>query len=173
MKSNLLISLRKSFAVYLTMFAALFVTLGSATAQELSPEHIALARKYVEITDTSKIYEATILRSGVNTLQTIIPQNPEISDEVNAAISLTIQDYAKRKGELMDQFARVYAIRFSIEELNEILAFYESPVGKRLTAQNPSINEDLGVVMGVFQNNLKSEFYAKVKAELQSKGIEF
>ena len=55
-------------------------------------------------------------------------------------------------------------------ELQEIVDFYESPVGRKLVAANTTLNESLQTVMGVFETNLKTEFFAKVRAELRDAG---
>jgi hypothetical protein len=73
---------------------------------------------------------------------------------------------------LFDQFARVYAQRFTMEELQQIVDFYETPTGKKLAESNLAINTDLQTVMKVFDNNLKPEFFAKVRAELKAAGID-
>ena len=145
---------------------------GSAMAQELSPDHLALARKYVEITDGAHVYETTLIQTGIATMRTLLSQNPDISEPVSAVIGDVIKAYADDKDELFDQFARVYALGFTVEELTKALEFYESDVGRKLTANGQQINSDLQAVMQVFQANLDVEFFAKVRAELRNKGIE-
>lgn len=143
-----------------------------ATAQELSPEHLALARQYVELTDNAGIYETALIETAVETMRTIVAQNPELVDEVDTAITTTLDTYKGRKGELLDQFARVYALNLSMEDLEEIVAFYDSPVGRKLSAANSTLNESLQTVMGVFQTNLRTEFFAMVRAELREAGFD-
>jgi uncharacterized protein len=141
-------------------------------AQEVPPEQLALARKYVDLTDRSAVYETTLVEIAIGTMRQIVQQNPEIAEETNDAISKTLEEYKGRKGELLDQFARVYAVRFTIPELQEIVAFYESPVGQKLSQANAEVNTDLQRVMQVFTNNIRPEFFAKVRAELRTQGIE-
>ena len=143
-----------------------------ATAQELSPEHLAVARQYVELTDNAGIYETALVETAVETMRTIVAQNPEIVEEVDTAITTTLEFYKGKKGDLLDQFARVYALNLSMEELEEIVAFYESPVGRKLAAANSTLNDSLQTVMGVFQTNLRTEFFAKVRAELREAGFD-
>lgn len=140
-------------------------------AQELSPEHVALARKYVDLTDRAAIYEVSLVSTAVETMNTLVRQNPEILEPVNAAIEKVLDTYKGNKGQLMDQFARVYALNFSMEEMQQIVAFYESPVGVKLSASNTAINGSLQRVMSVFEVNLKQEFFAKVRAELKAAGL--
>lgn len=173
MKKDVVNVARRYLALTIALLTAMTLSFGAASAQELAPEHLALARKYVDLTDQAKIFETVVLRAGVQTMQVIVQQNPEISEQTSDAVGRTIASYVERKSELMDQFARVYAIRFDMDELRQILTFYDSEVGKKLTENNPAINKDLSIVMSVFQKNLQTEFFAKVKADLQEKGVQF
>jgi hypothetical protein len=143
-----------------------------AFAQEVAPEQLALARKYVDLTDNGAIFETVVLETGVQTMQQIVQQNPELMDQTNTVIAEVIKEYSTRKGELLDQFARLYALRFNMEELNEIVAFYESDVGQKLATANSELNADLGRVLQVYTNNLRTEFFAKVRAGLREQGVE-
>ena len=152
--------------------ATILAVSAPAMAQEVPPEQLELARKYIDLTDRSAIYETTLVEIAIGTMRQIVQQNPEISEQTNTAISKILEEYKGRKGELLDQFARVYAVRFTIPELQEIVAFYESPTGRKLAAANAEVNIDLQRVMQVFTNNVRPEFFAKVRAELREQGIE-
>jgi uncharacterized protein len=156
----------------IVLSAGMFALALPAVAQEVAPEQLALARKYVDLTDRSAIYEVTLVETGIETMRQIVQQNPELVEQTNAAISKTLEEYRGRKGELLDQFARVYAVRFNAEELGQIVAFYESPTGKKLAQANSEVNTDLQRVLQVFSNNIKQEFFAKVRAELRTQGVE-
>ena len=159
------------FAALLTLILSAFVAL-PAVSQEITPEHLALARKYIDLTDHSGIYETTIVRAGINTYQQLLPQNPEIAVPLNKAIEDVISTYKDKKGELFDQMARVYALTFSQEEMQQIVDFYASPVGQKLSKGNAELNSTFQRVMNVFSVNLNSEFFAKVRTELKKQGID-
>lgn len=143
-----------------------------AFAQEVAPQQLALARKYVDLTDSGAIFESTVVEMGVSSMQQIVQQNPELLDQTSEVIGDVIKEYNGRKGELLDQFARLYAIRFSMEELTTIVNFYESDVGQKLANANAELNQDMGRVLQVYRNNLRTEFYAKVRAGLRSRGVQ-
>jgi hypothetical protein len=155
----------------LVMALLLLLAAVPAGAQELAPEHLAVARKYVELTDKSGIYEVSLVKTAVDTMRTIISQNPDLTKPVDDAITKTLEEYKGKKSDLLDQFARVYALNFTVEELQQIVAFYESPVGAKLATANATLNQSLQTVMQVFETNLKSEFFAKVRAELKAAGF--
>jgi hypothetical protein len=157
-------------SLILSSFAAL-PALGQG-ASEISPEHLALARKYVDLTDTGGLYEATIVQAGINTYKQLLPQNPEIAEPLNSAIEKVIGTYKGRKGELFDQFARVYALSFTQEELQQIVDFYSTPTGIKLAKSNSAMSGTINRIMDVFAGNLNTEFFTAVRAELKAKGID-
>ena len=156
-------------SLILSGFAAL-PAMGQGTA-EISPEHLALARKYVDLTDTGGLYEATIVQAGINTYKQLLPQNPEIAAPLNDAIEKVIATYKGRKGELFDQFARVYALSFTQEELQQIVDFYSTPTGIKLAKSNSAMSGTINRIMDVYSGNLNTEFFSAVRAELKAKGI--
>lgn len=166
-------ALRGLKALVAATFAAALIGLSAPVmAQEVAPEHLALARKYIDLTDRASVYEVTVVETGIETMQQIVTQNPEILNATNDAITKTIEEYNGRKGELLDQFARVYAVHFTMSELQDIVSFYESPTGQKLAQANADLNSDLQRVLQVFTTNLKREFFAKVRSELRAGGVE-
>ena len=152
--------------------AAILALSAPVIAQEVSPEQMSLARKYVDLTDNAAVFEVTMVETGIETMRQLVTQNPEIMDAVDTAVQNVLQDYRARKDELMNQFARVYAVRFTVEELQQIVAFYETDVGKKLSASNLEVNADLQRVLQIFTDNVKREFFAQVRAELRAQGVE-
>jgi hypothetical protein len=166
--------LRKQLS--LLMAALLALTMGAAAtpaaAQEISPEHLALARQYIDLTDKANVYEAMLLSTAVETMRTIMSQNPNLSEQTDTAITTSLEAYRERKGELLDQIARIYALTFTMEELQTIVGFYGSEVGQKLAVANQTINERVQTVVGLFNDNLRREFFAKVRAELKAAGFD-
>lgn len=163
----------KPLALVTLVIGMLAGSLVTVPAQELSPDHIAMARRYIDATDQSSIFEATIVQAGIDTLHTVTSQNPELRDPADNAIGNVLRAYAGRKGELLNQFSRLYAIHFDIDEMEQIVDFYESDVGRKLSEKNAIINQDLQTIIGIFRANLQTEFFAAVRADLREQGIEF
>ncbi len=176
MGTNAMISMMKRAPIWLALLLALglasFAVPVVAQDSEVAPEHLALARKYIDLTDKSGIYEVALVETAVQTMRTIVSQNPELVDPTDAAITKALEVYKGRKGELIDQFARVYALNFTMDELQEIVTFYESPVGSKLATANATINQSIQTVMEVFQVNLRTEFFALVRANLKEAGFD-
>lgn len=166
------LSKRLSLLIAALLAFTMSVSALPAAAQEISPEHLALARKYIDLTDKGGIYEGVLLSTAIDTMKTIVAQNPELVDQTDEAIKKTLDSYREKKGDLLDQFARVYALNFTPEELQLIVDFYGSEVGQKLATANATLNDSIQTVVGVFDANLKREFYAKVRAELKAAGFD-
>ncbi|HEY9009514.1 MAG TPA: DUF2059 domain-containing protein [Devosia sp.] len=174
MDNNAMNFLRKRLSLLIAAILAATMSLAAlpAAAQEISPEHLALARKYIDLTDKANVYEGMLLSVAIDTMRTIVQQNPELVNQTDEAIKKSLDAYREKKGDLLDQFARVYALNFTQEELTQIVAFYESPVGQKLATANATLNENIQTVVGVFEGNLGREFFAKVRAELKAAGFD-
>jgi hypothetical protein len=143
-----------------------------AMAQEISPDQLSLAKKYVDLTDKVDVYGTSVADVAARTLQQILKLNPTIQDQAAAVVTDVVKSYKDQRGVLMDQVARVYASHFTTDELKQIVAFYSSPAGQKLANTNFGVNQDLQKVMSLFQINLTTEFYAKVRAGLKAKGVD-
>ena len=166
------VMMRLKALVAVTLSVSLMALSVPAFAQELPPEQLALARKYIDLTDRASIFEITMVEIGIGTMRQIVQTNPELSEQADETVGAVLEEFRSRKSELLDQFARVYAARFTSAELQEIVTFYSSPTGQKLAQANTDVNAELQTVMQVFTNNIRPEFFAKVRAELRAKGIE-
>lgn len=153
--------------------AVLVSGLSAARAQqEISPEHLAAARSYVDMTDNTRVYQTRLIEIGLNVMQLLIQQDPALSDPVVDAIQTTYEEYLARKDDLYNQVARIYANRFTLEEMQEILDFFGGDVGQKLLANDIGINQDFQAVIGVWENNTQREFLTRVRAILREAGYE-
>lgn len=152
---------------------ALSLTFGAAlpaVAQEIPPEQLALARKYVDLTNKAQIYEAIMAMTAQKTSQLLTQANPEIATQIDETIGKALQARQGKNDELFNQIARVYAVTYSTEELQQIVAFYESPAGQKLAENAMGVNQDVGRVMQIYTSNFGTEFVREIRAALTAAG---
>src|SRR5690606_17806435 len=122
-------TLRRLAAALVISGAALVSAVPAQAQQEISPEHLAKARDYVNITDSGQLYERTIIEMGLQVMRVMIQEDPSLREPLLEALQTVYESYLADRDSLYNQFARIYAIRFSPEELQEIIDFYNTPVG--------------------------------------------
>lgn len=150
---------------------AIAVSVAPVAAQEIAPEQLALARKYVDLTTKSSPYEVILYKAAQQTSTLLTQQNPDIATKINMAIGKIVDSYAGKRDDLYNQFARVYAQAFTPDELQQIVAFYQTPAGQKLADSGIDNNQAIQKVMQIYTYNFGTEFVTKVKAELKAEGI--
>jgi len=170
MNMSLLSRLVKSLALML-MVLGMAVIAAPAQAQEIDPAQLALARKYVDLTNKGQLYEVILVQTAQKTSNLFVPQNPTKADQINAAIGKILETYKGKNDDLFDQIARLYAVSFTKDELQQIVDFYSSPTGQKLATSAADINGSVQKVLKVYTYNFGTEFVSKVKAELKAEGL--
>lgn len=110
-------------------------TLEAQTAGGKKDERLALARRIVELSGA----QAMMVQGVEMALPAQRAQNPKIPSEFwdrFASKARSDVDF------LADSLAPVYARRFSKSELEQLLAFYESPVGRHVVAEQAAIAQE-------------------------------
>jgi hypothetical protein len=70
----------------------------------------------------------------------------------------------------VNDVAKLYASRFTEQELKDILAFYKSPLGRKLIVEEPAILDQSMKNAQVWAENLSQEVIAKMRTEMKKRG---
>jgi hypothetical protein len=170
-RMNIINSLSRLAAAAALTLSLAFAGAAPAISQEISPELLTLARKYVDLTNKAGIYEAVLVQTAAQTSKLLSQSNPEITTQIDTTIGKVLETYKGKRDDLFNQFARVYATTFTQEELTAIVAFYESPAGQKLADSALDVNAGIRAVMQVYTSNFGTEFVTKVRADLKAQGF--
>jgi hypothetical protein len=70
-----------------------------------------------------------------------IPTNPQAIAPLTQVAEQLKKEYAAKAADITNEVAKVYAQHFTEAELREILAFYKSPVGRKMLTEEPKAIE--------------------------------
>src|SRR6476620_6432849 len=107
---------------------------GAASAQQTAPSPAALmmAREIIEMQGAMTTFDP-LIRGVIEYLRTIMIQtNPNLASENEKVAGKLTADLQGRKVELQQELSKAYAEHFTEQELREALAFYRTPLGKKL-----------------------------------------
>jgi hypothetical protein len=153
-----------------TVAIALAVLTPTAHAQQPAPAALSTAKEIVSATGVTSLF--TPLISGVieQAKLLLLQQNPNLSKDLNEIANKLRTDLAPRFDELGNEMGRLYATRFTEQELKELLAFYKSPLGKKVIIEQPQMGDaSLKFAQG-WANTLSDEVLAKMRDELKKRG---
>ena len=75
---------------------------------------------------------------------TILQTNPGLTKDLDEVSAQLRNEYQPRIAEFTNEIVQLYAQRFTEQELKDVLAFYKSPLGKKVITEEP-IALDMGM----------------------------
>ena len=163
-----------SFAVALraaTVCAALLTAGHVALAQpKPSPEAIDTAKQIVTLKGGESLFAALIpgvIEQGKAMFE---QQNPALGKDLSTVASKLRTDLAPRANEINDEVAKAYAAHFTESELKELLAFYKSPVGRKMTVEEPKAIQESMIYAQEWSNKFSDEVLRKFREEMKKMG---
>jgi hypothetical protein len=161
---------RSHCAALLALGLALTLGVAAAAAQQPSPSAVATAKEVITAKGASGLYSPLV--SGVieRSKGVLLQTNPMLSKDLNEVAAKLHKDYAPRSAEILNEVAKLYASRFTEQELKDALAFYKSPLGRKLVIEEPNILDQSMKTAQTWAEGLSQEIIAKMRAEMKKRG---
>jgi hypothetical protein len=156
----------------LPLLAVALVAFTSAAHAQHKPSaaEMATANELIKITGATNLFAPLIAGVVEQAKIPFLQQNPALAKDLSEIATKLRADLAPRFSELTNEVATLYATRFSEPELKAILVFYQSPVGKKLLAQQPRIIDNSMKFAQDWANKLSDEVVNKMRDELKKRG---
>jgi hypothetical protein len=135
-----------------------------AQLKPASPAAIAAAREILTMKNVSSQYAGAVPSIVQRTKDALLQNNLNYQKDLNEVAVLVAQALAGREKEIGEQMARIYASDFTEQELKDLVAFYKTPLGQKLLAQEPrTVQASMG-----FMNQWAQSFSDTVANEIRS-----
>ena len=165
--------IRKTWSAALTG-AALLATVvlgGSAVAQpQPSAEAVDTARQIIALKGGEGIFNTLIPGVIEQSKFMFEQQNPNLGTPLREVATKLRNELAPRQAELNSEVAKVYASRFTEKEIKDLLAFYQSPLGRKLIAEEPKALDQSMTYAQDWARKLSDEVVVKMRAEMKKLG---
>jgi uncharacterized protein len=141
---------------------------------------IAQSQPSAEAVDTAR--QIIALKGGENIFNTLIPgvieqskymfeqQSPNLGNALRDVATKLRNELAPRQAELNSEVAKVYASRFTEKEIKDLLAFYQTPLGRKLIAEEPKALDQSMTYAQDWARRLSDEVVVKMRAEMKKLG---
>lgn len=153
-----------------TVAVALVLSSAAAYAQQPSAAAMATAKEIVVVSGATNLFNPLIAGVVEQAKLLFLQQNPGLAKDLNEVATKMRTDLAPRLEELHSEVARLYATRFTEQELKDILAFYKSPAGKKMLTEQPAVVDSSMKFAQDWSNKLSAEVIGKMREELKKKG---
>jgi hypothetical protein len=135
-----------------------------------SPVALALAKEIIIAKGTSAGFDSIGPAIIERAKSTYLQLNPSLARDLNEVAAKLKLEYAPRFVEPLNEAAKAYAAKFTEQELKDILAFYKSPVGKKVVLQEPVIIEESLSGADRWAQGMLDEIGGKFRVEMKKKG---
>ena len=158
--------------IMLALGLALALSVGTAAAQQPSAAAILTAKEVITVKGAVALYQPLIPGVIEQAKSIFLQTNPMLGKDLNEVAAKLRAEYAPRSAEIVDDVAKLYATRFTEQELKDALAFYKSPLGRKLLTEEPSILDQSMRNAQTWANRLSEEVIGKMRAEMKKRGHE-
>jgi len=135
-----------------------------------SPNSILIAKQIIEIKGVNKLLDPLIRGVVEKVKNQFMQTNFMWAKDLNDVAETLVKQYEPRTSELVDESARIYASHFTEAELKQILAFYQTPTGRKMIAEEPRALDQTMANAGVFGDKLSEEIINKFRDEMKKRG---
>ena len=151
---------------------ALMVASPAAFAQGPQPSAAALAtaKELVGITGATALFSPLVAGVVEQSKLLFLQQNPMLQKDLNEIAAQMRTELQPRFVEITNEVAHEYASHFTEQELKDALAFYKSPLGRKLIAEEPKAMEETLKAADDWSRKFAAEVDAKFRAEMQKRG---
>jgi hypothetical protein len=159
-----------------TIGLAAFCFCSSALAQDATPppdpEKIAIATKILEKTHAVDNMTSVMDTMIAPMIQNIKRQSPAIpDDQLKLIAGMLTEELHKLVPQAIALNAQVYANHFTLEELNAIEAFYETPLGQKIVTEQPKIVKEVFPIGLAWGRQAAQEALTRIVDQLRKQGM--
>jgi hypothetical protein len=166
----------KSHAIgVLVCFGALLLFQNESNAQDVDPAYEADVVRLLEVTEAAKMAEqiaAQVTTAMFNGLRQASPNVPARAFEVIQEVvqGTIVSGYSAPDGPLASVPA-VYLRHLTHAEIQGLLEFYETDLGRKVIQVMPSITQELGAIGEEWATGLFPEVQAEVERRFREEGF--
>ena len=138
-----------------------------------SPAALLIAKQIVELKGIGAIFEPVVRDEVEKTRLALIQANLMWTKDINDSAAIVYRSYGSRANEFVDAIARIYASHFTEAELNGLLTFYQSPIGRKALVEEPKALNETAQFAKKWGEGISSDVLSKMRAEMKKRGHDF
>jgi hypothetical protein len=135
-------------------------------------KRMEVARQLTQSDNVGKIQDQIIGLLSKQFTDLMVEKNPKKEKEIRELMGSVFGELSARKNEVMDKVAEVYARHFDSAELQQILAFKQSPVGRKMDAELPGIMQESLVIGQQWGQQVGQEAMRRFMEKARSQGLD-
>lgn len=142
----------------------------SVQAQQPSAANLALAKQVVALKGATTMFDPVVAALIERVKAQYQQANPLLSKDLDEIAQKLAGEYANRKEDIINESVRLYAGEFTEPELKSIVAFYSSPIGKKIVNTEPRILDQTLKFADQWSTKLSQDMIIRFREEMKKRG---
>jgi len=135
-----------------------------------TPAAMAAAREILAMKNASAMYAQAVPNIVAQTKDSFIQQNLNYQKDLNEVAVVVAQAFNGKEKEIGEGMAQIYCNEFTEQELKDLVAFYKSPLGQKLLANEPRAISFSMSYMNQWAEKFAETVNAQFRAEMRKRG---
>lgn len=150
-------------------------SLGEVAARNAAQGASSDVHRLLEITGSLKLGRQMASLTAQQVMNAVAGDRPDVPPRIREVVTELVEaEFDKAfasDGALARGLARVYAKHFSDEEIRGLIAFYETPLGRKVTEALPAIAEESMQVSVKWASTSMPALQKRIESQLRSEGL--
>lgn len=138
--------------------------------EDFTPSHLTAARKVIAAVKGDINFDDILPGVAAQTRDIFTRTNPALTREIEDTTTAVAIEMVQRRVELSHTLQLIWARRFSETELNELAAFFESPIGKKYIETFPVIGMLSIGASNEWEQVLAADMVSETRKRLREQG---
>lgn len=143
----------------------------AAFAQDADdPRALEIAKEILDISRVTSGFNVILPEMAERTKITFTRSNPELALVISEVTDNVALSMVSKRVELQDRAAKIWASKFTKDELEDILEFYKTDAGSKFALEYSAVLRDTIALTNNWGEELAQELAAKVRVEMTLRG---
>jgi hypothetical protein len=138
--------------------------------QSFTSEQLHAAQRAIDASKATEGFDQILPTLAEQTQGLFTRSYPALTAQIEEVTTQVAIEMAQRRPQLDRTIQEIWARRFTVEELNEIAAFYTSPIGEKVADLSPSISALSVGASKQWADALSTEMVEEVRRRMQAQG---
>jgi len=151
--------------------AMMFVAGSQLVMAKPDDARLTAAKGMMKAMGSDRMLDAAMTNMSQIFIRMLTARNPGKEKKIAEIMQRVMAKMSHRNREPLDEVAAIYAKYFTIAEMKEITAFYQTPTGKKLVAKIPVIMQDSMLVSQKWGQRIGQEMMRRLREEAAREGL--
>ena len=132
---------------------------------------IEAAKSLMNSMGATNSFESVVGLMGNQIIGMMVKQQPAKEVQIRKIMGAVLEEMVISKDNVIDKVAVIYAREFTVDEMNKVSTFYQTPVGKKMVAKLPVIMKESMTIGQAWGRKLGGDIVRRFNEEAKKQGL--